>query len=68
MAGAFTVSITSTSVLNIGGSTRSEAAEIQDIILRGLQVMVSSHSTSITLKDRNGNTAGTMNWTKANTT
>lgn len=66
MAGSFSVTISSTSTLNIGGSSRSEASEINDIIQRGLQQLVAAHATSITLKDRNGNTAGTMSWTKAN--
>ena len=68
MAGSFTVTISSLSALNIGGSKRSEASEIKDIIDRGLQILVSSHATSITLKHRDGTTAGTMSWTQVNNT
>jgi hypothetical protein len=67
MAGSFSVTISSTSALNIGGSSRSEAAELSWIIQVGLTQIVSAHATSVTLKDRNGNVAGTMTWTKANT-
>lgn len=67
MAGSFSVTISSLSALNIGGSKRAEAAEIQEMVDRALQVLVSSHATSISFKDRNGTTAGTMSWTPVNT-
>jgi hypothetical protein len=66
MAGSFSVTISSLSACNIGGSRRSEAIEIQEMIGRALQVLASSHATSITIKDRSGNTAGTMSWTPVN--
>jgi hypothetical protein len=66
MAGSFSVTISSLSALNIGGSRRAEAAEIQEMIERALQVMTSSHMTSISFKDRNGTAAGTMSWTPVN--
>lgn len=66
MAGSFSVTISNLSALNIGGSKRSEATEIEDMVRRGMQVLVSSHATSIPLKDRVGNTAGTMSWTPVN--
>lgn len=68
MAGSFTVTISSLSALNIGGSKRAEAAEIQEMVQRALQVLVSSHATSISFKDRFGNAAGTMSWTPVNST
>jgi hypothetical protein len=68
MAGSFSVTIASLSAINIGGSKRSEVLVIEEIVRRYLQVMSSSHATSITMKDLSGNTAGTMTWTPANTT
>lgn len=68
MAGSFSVTISSLSALGIGGSKRAEAAEISAIIEAGLQQLVSAHSTSISLKDRNGTSAGTMSWTPVNST
>lgn len=66
MSGSFSVTISSLSTLNIGGSKRAEAAEISEMIQRGLQQLVSSHATSISFKDRNGTSAGTMSWTPVN--
>jgi hypothetical protein len=66
MAGSFSVTISSLSALSVGGSKRSESSEIQEMIQRALQVLASSHQTSIVLKDRNGVTAGTMSWTPLN--
>jgi hypothetical protein len=63
MAGSFSVTISSLSALNIGGSRRAEATEIAEMVNRALQVLASSHATSIPIKDRSGNTAGTMSWT-----
>jgi hypothetical protein len=62
MAGSVTVSIPNLSVLNLGGSKRSEAIEITEMVTRALQVMASSHATSISFKDRNGTAAGTITW------
>lgn len=67
MAGSFSVTISSLSALGIGSSKRAEASEISFMIETGLQQLVSAHSTSIALKDRNGNSAGTMTWTPVNT-
>lgn len=66
MAGSFSVSISSLSALDIGGSKHSEALEIAEMITRAMQVLASSHATSITFKDRSGNTAGTVSWTPVN--
>jgi hypothetical protein len=66
MSGSFSVTISSTSALGIGASLRSEATEINDVLQRGLQTLVSAHATSITLKTRNGATVGTMSWTPTN--
>jgi hypothetical protein len=66
MAGSFSITISSLSALNIGGSKRSEATEIKEMIDRALQVLVSSHATSISFKDRNGSSAGTISWTPVN--
>lgn len=65
MAGSFSVTISNLS--GLGGSKRAEAAEIQGMVERGLQVLVSSHATAVTLKDRNGTTAGTISWAPVNT-
>jgi hypothetical protein len=35
-------------------------------VQRMLQVMSSSHATSVSFKDRFGNAAGTMSWTPVN--
>lgn len=66
MAGSFSVTISNLSALNIGSSKRSEATEIADMIQRAMQVLVSSHATSISFKDRNGTAAGTISWTPVN--
>lgn len=66
MAGSFSVTISNLSALGIGGSRRAEASEIKDMLDRALQTLVSSHSTSINFKDRNGTAAGTMSWTPVN--
>lgn len=66
MAGSFTISISNLSALGIGGSRRAEASEIAAWVETALQQMVSTHSTSISFKDRNGNTAGTLSWTPVN--
>jgi hypothetical protein len=68
MSGSFTISITSLSALNIGGSMRSETSEILEMVDRAMQVFVSSQATSVTFKDRNGTTAGTISWTPVNST
>lgn len=65
MAGSFSVSMSSTSVM-MAGSKRGEALAIEEIVRRYLQVMASQHATSITMKDMSGNTVGTMTWTPAN--
>jgi hypothetical protein len=67
MAGSFSVTISSLSVLSSnGGSKRAEVSEIKWIIEAGLTQLVASHATSIALKDRAGNSAGTMTWTPNN--
>jgi hypothetical protein len=66
MAGSFTVTISSLSALNIGGSKRSELCEIQDMMLRAMQAFVSSNGATTSFKDRQGNSAGTISWTPAN--
>lgn len=63
MSGSFTFSIPNLSILNIGATKRSEASEILEMFERAMQVMVSSHATSISFKDRNGTAAGTLTWT-----
>jgi hypothetical protein len=67
MSGSFSVTISSLSALNIGGSRRAEISEIKEMLDRAMQVMASSHQTSISFKDRNGTVAGTMSWTPVNT-
>jgi hypothetical protein len=67
MAGSFTITISSLSTLAIGGSKRAEAAEISAWVETALQKLVSSELTSIALKDRSGNAAGTMTWVPVNT-
>jgi hypothetical protein len=66
MAGSFSVTISSLSTLNIGGSRHSEIIEIKEMMERAIQVMVSTRSTSVSFKDRNGTAAGSMSWTPAN--
>jgi hypothetical protein len=66
MSGSFTISISSLSVLNIGGSKRAELTEIKEMIDRAMQVVVSSQVTSYSFKDRNGTSAGTISWTPVN--
>jgi hypothetical protein len=66
MAGSFSITISNLSALNIGGTRRSEAVEIEEMVHRALQVMVANHQTSVSFKDRNGNAAGTISWTPAN--
>lgn len=68
MAGSFSVTISNLSILNIGGSKRAESTEIKEMLDRALQVLASSHQTSISFKDRNGAAAGTMTWVPVNTT
>ncbi len=60
MAGSFSVTISNLS--GLGGTRRAEASEIAIAVETGLQQLVSAHATSVTLKDRNGNTLGTMSW------
>ena len=67
MAGSFTISISSLSAVGIGGSKHSEVNEICEMVGRALQVFASSQATSVTFKDRNGTTAGTISWTPVNT-
>lgn len=67
MSGSFTLTISSLSALNIGGSKRAEAAEIAAWVETALQQMVAGGQTSISFKDRNGATAGTLSWTPVNT-
>jgi hypothetical protein len=67
VSGSFTVTISNLSGLLIGGSKRAEAAEISNWVETGLTQLVAAEATSITLKDRSGNTAGTMSWTPVNT-
>ncbi|HZR88401.1 MAG TPA: hypothetical protein VFB02_16455 [Bradyrhizobium sp.] len=66
MAGSFNITISSLSALNIGGSKRAELTEIKEMVDRAMQVLVSSQATSISFKDRNGATAGTISWTPVN--
>lgn len=66
MAGSFSVTISNLSAMNIGPNRHTEAGEIAETVVRYLQVLASSHATSITMKDRAGNTVGTMSWTPAN--
>jgi hypothetical protein len=63
MAGSLTVTISSLSALNVGETKRAELTEISEMITRGLQVLMSSQATSVSLKDRNGTTAGTISYT-----
>lgn len=68
MAGSFTLSISSLSAVGIGGSKRAEAQEICEMVNRAMQVFSSSLATSVSFKDRNGTTAGTISWTPVNST
>lgn len=68
MAGSFSVTISSLSVLaSNNGTKRAEVSEIKWIIEAGLQKLASTHSTSVTLTDRSGANVGTMGWTPNNT-
>jgi hypothetical protein len=60
MAGSFTVTISN--VTGLGATKRAEASEIANAIQVGINQLVSSHATSITLTDRNKNVLGTMSW------
>lgn len=66
MAGSFTITISSLSVLNIGGTKRSEIMEISEMVHRGLQALIVANATSISFKDRQGNAAGSISWTPVN--
>lgn len=67
MAGSFSVTMSNLSGLGgNGGTKRAEAAELKWVLDVGLQQLVASHAASIPLKDRNGNSVGTMTWTPAN--
>jgi hypothetical protein len=68
MAGSFTVSIPDLSSLHIGGTKRSEAAEIAAWVLTAMQQVVAAHATAPALKDRKNNSAGTVSWVPVNTT
>jgi hypothetical protein len=67
MAGSLTISIPSLSALGVGETKRAELTACVEIIERGLQVLMSSQATSISMKDRNGTTAGTISWSMVNT-
>jgi hypothetical protein len=60
MAGSFSVTISNLS--GLGATKRAESSEIAAAVNDGIRQLVSAHATSITLKDRNGNTLGTMSW------
>ena len=66
MAGSLTVTISNLSVVSVGPNRRSEAQVLSEMIGRSLQIMASSHATSITMKDLSGNVAGTLSWTPLN--
>jgi hypothetical protein len=66
MAGSFSITISSLSALNIGGTKRSELTEIKEMVDRAMQTLVSTQATSVSFKDRQGNSAGTISWTPAN--
>lgn len=66
MAGSFSVTISNLSGLN-AGTLRAEASELKWVLDTGLQKLVSSQATSVTLTDRNGNNVGSMSWTQVNT-
>jgi len=68
MAGSVTISLTNLSANVIGSSKRSEASEIQWWVDNVLRQMVASGTTSGTITDRAGNSAGTWSWTPVNTT
>lgn len=68
MAGSFTLTISSLSAVGIGGSKRSEAVAIAEMVERAMQVFVSSQATSVSFKDLNGTAAGTISWTPVNST
>ena len=60
MSGSFSITISSLSAHNIGGS---ETSEIKELVDRAMQVFVSTNGQAITFKDRNGTVAGTLSWT-----
>lgn len=66
MAGSLTITIPNLSALGVGNSRRAEASEITAMVETALQQMVSTLSTSVSFKDRNGNAAGTLSWTPVN--
>ena len=68
MSGSFTVTISSLSALNIGGSKRAELCEIQNMVERAMQAFVASNGATINFKDRQGNSAGSISWTPVNST
>jgi hypothetical protein len=68
MAGSFTITISSLSALNIGGTKRAELMEIADMVERSMQAFVSSNGATTAFKDRQGNSAGSISWTPVNST
>jgi hypothetical protein len=66
MAGSFSITISSLSALNIAGSKRSELTEIKEMVDRAMQTLVSTQATSVSFKDRQGNSAGKISWTPVN--
>ena len=68
MTGSVTISLPTLSAINIGGSKRSEAAEIYWAVENAMRQMVAKGATAVTITDRAGNTAGTLSWTPVNTT
>lgn len=68
MAGSFSITISSLSALNIGGSKRAELTEILEMVDRGMQAFVASNGATVAFKDKNGASAGSISWTPVNST
>jgi len=66
MAGSFTITISNLSVLNIGGTKRSELTEIMEMVHRSMQAFAATNGVMTSFKDRQGNSAGSIAWTPAN--
>lgn len=68
MSGSFSITISSLSALNIGGSRRAELLELSEMVERGMQAFIASDGAKVNFKDRQGNSAGSISWTPVNST
>lgn len=63
MTTGLSVTITQATAGKLGGTRRSECCEYADLLDRLKQVLVSTHSTSGTINDRNGGANLTYTYT-----